>query len=176
MPDAFCLATCSGPSALSKIAKINTFFSPEGALVVTGGQGAMTRVWTLGNEEQTLSFRGMALNVRAATWIKKRTLLVTSAPMQLTLWDVARGHMLRQLQTKDIDGWPMACHESGVCAWTDANNINVKNLLTDGSVHTFSIGNDSAIGIDVAKTAKLVEDENLNCGREDAWIARTGCF
>jgi WD40 repeat protein len=133
-----------------------TVFSPDGSLVITGGQGPTTRVWSLGSNEQTLSFQGAALDVRAATWVKNGTLLVTSAPMQISVWDAARRHLLEQVATKDIDGWPISCHEAGVCAWTEGSTINVKNLLTDEPVQTFSIGQDSAIALDISADGKYL--------------------
>jgi WD40 repeat protein len=133
-----------------------TVFSPDGSLVITGGQGPTTRVWSVGNNEQTVSLQGMALDVRAAAWIKNRTLLVTSAPMRISVWDVAHRHVLQQIETKDIDGWPISCHESGVCAWSEGNSINVKNLLRDEPVQTFSIGQDSVIGLDISADGKYL--------------------
>jgi WD40 repeat protein len=133
-----------------------TAFSLDGSLVITGGQGPTTRVWSLGNDEQTLSLPGMALDVRAASWIKNRSLLVTSVPMQITVWDPVRRHVLRQITTKDVDGWPISCHESGVCAWAEGNSVNVKNLLTDVPVQTISIDQDSVIGIDISADGKYL--------------------
>lgn len=133
-----------------------TIFNPDGSLVITGGQGPATRVWSLGNDEQALSVQGMALDVRAAAWIKNRTLLVTSSPMQISVWNTAHRHALLQMATKDIDGWPISCHESGVCAWVEGNNINIKNLLTDEPVQVFSIGHDSAIGLDISADGKYL--------------------
>jgi WD40 repeat protein len=133
-----------------------TAFSPDGSLMITGGQGPTTRVWSLGNDEQTLSLQGTALDVRAATWIKNGTLLVTSAPMQIFVWDPARRHVRQQVATKDIDGWPISCHESGVCVWAEGSTINVKNLLTDEPAQTFSIDQDSAIGLDISADGKYL--------------------
>lgn len=133
-----------------------TVFNPDGSLVITGGQGPTTRVWTLGNGEQTVSMQGMALDVRGATWIKIRTLLVTAAPMLISVWETERRHARLQLPTKDIDGWPIACHESGVCAWTEGSNINVKNLLTDDPIQVFPIDQDIAIGLDISADGKYL--------------------
>lgn len=133
-----------------------TAFRADGSLLITGGQGPMTRVWTLGDEEQTLSLPGEVLDIRAATWIKNHTLLITSAPMQITIWDVSHRHALQHIATKDIDGWPLVCRELGVCAWTEGNTINVKNFLSDEPVQMFSIDQDVALDLDISPDGKYL--------------------
>ena len=129
-------------------------FNAAGALVVLGNQGNRTKVWTIGLDEEAADFGGNYLAVRAAQWLGDQEYLVISASQQIFLWDLKRRNRLREISTSTIDGFPLACHTGGLCAWEESaaqgRALRTQNLTSQSNGREFSLGNDMALALDIS--------------------------
>jgi WD40 repeat protein len=148
-------------------------FNSDGSLSAIGGQGNTVRNWLLGPDERQTSFFGHILGVTNAMWAGKRKILISVSPMQITAWDTITQRMISQIQTQDIDGWPATCSESGVCAWGEAGNLVVRNILDNSPPRTFPLGADVPLSLDISPDGMYLA-ASVNTPRVRIWSLKSG--
>ncbi len=135
-------------------------FNAAGSLVVLGSQGNRTKVWTIGLDEEVTDFGGNLLAVHTAYWLGDLEYLVTSAPQQVFIWDLKRRSRLREIRTSNIDGFPLACHSGGLCAWEEfpasGRVVRVQSLTNQSSGKEAPLGNDVAVDLDISPDGRYL--------------------
>lgn len=135
-------------------------FDSDGSLTVLGSQGNRLEKWELASRSKT---RGVAVaytDVKSACWIGGAGAAVVTSPMQIAVWDLEQARLVNETKTQDVDGWPLACSPSGLCAWETMEGsdafIVVQNLVTPGSPLRLKVGPDRCLALDITPDGKFL--------------------
>jgi WD40 repeat protein len=139
-------------------------FYPEGSITVLGGNGSRVDRWTVGPSEDFSDFGSGYTEVRAAERIDATasadSYLVTASPLQMFVWDLKRRKRIREITTESLDGFPLTCHPSKLCAWEEGSpesrNIRMQNILDDATLRRLSLDSDVAMALAITADASLI--------------------
>jgi WD40 repeat protein/uncharacterized caspase-like protein len=129
-------------------------FDANGSITFLGSQGNRVDFRTIGREESYQTFSGGSLDVRAASWLPERNIIVASGGQQIIVYDTRQQKILRTISIFSIDGLPLVCKSSGLCAWEEmpqgGNVITVQNVLTEGPPRRLAIGQDRVLALEIS--------------------------
>jgi WD40 repeat protein/uncharacterized caspase-like protein len=148
--------------------RVNTIFSigffPADALTILGGSGNRVESWTIGPGEEFRDFGGNYTDVRAAERIDRASAddayLVTSSPLQMFVWDLRRQKRISEIKTRSLDGFPLSCHSSQICAWEEADSdtraIRLQPILNNAPARQLSISSDVALSLAISRDGSRI--------------------
>ena len=133
-------------------------FGPNGSITFLASQGNRVDFRTIGEEESYRNFIGGSLEVRAASWLPEKNIIVSSGAQQIVVYETKQQKTLRTISISSIDGLPLVCQSTGLCAWEETpeggNVITVENIVTGEQPRRLAIGQDRVLALDISSDGR----------------------
>ncbi len=146
-------------------------FTDQSTLRAVVTHGRDTSIARIGTDEAYVHFLAAVLPHTAVGFAGD--MLVGLAPLQAEVFDVKRERRVSTRRVESVDAWPLACANSGLCAWQSGESIQVEPIFGQGHGRDFPVGQDAVLSLDISPDSKLLA-AGINQSRVRLWNLEDG--
>jgi hypothetical protein len=159
----------AGGAVAAKIDSLD--FTDQSTLRAVVTHGGDTSVARIGTDESYVHFLAALLPHTAVSFASD--MLVGLAPLQAEVFDLKRERRVSTRKVDSVDAGPLACANSGLCAWQSGAAIRVEPILGQGRGRDFPIGQDAVLSLDISPDSKFLA-AGINESRVRLWNLEVG--